>query len=170
MRVGRRGRFVGLEMTRFHQPLRAVARFACIAALLCCCGFVPRGKHAGQTQANELEGVYVVGTLYKRGHNVVVVWENGVPKQLTDKKGYALAEAVSVCGGDVYVVGNVYDADRRHSKATVWKNGVPQVLETGEAASSRATAMVVSNGDVYVVGTVLQTRFKPRAALWKTVC
>lgn len=167
MRVGRRGRFVGLEMTRFHQPLRAVARFACIAALLCCCGFVPRGKHAGQTQANELEGVYVVGTLYKRGHNVVVVWENGVPKQLTDKKGYALAEAVSVCGGDVYVVGNVYDADRRHSKATVWKNGVPQVLETGEAASSRATAMVVSNGDVYVVGTVLQTRFKPRAALWK---
>lgn len=27
--------------------------------------------------------------------------------------------------------------------------------------------MVVSNGDVYVVGTVLQTRFKPRAALWK---
>lgn len=167
MRVGRRGRFVGLEMTRFHQPLRAVARFACIAALLCCCGFVPREKHAGQTQANELEGVYVVGTLYKRGHNVVVVWENGVPKQLTDKKGYALAEAVSVCGGDVYVVGNVYDADRRHSKATVWKNGVPQVLETGEAASSRATAMVVSNGDVYVVGTVLQTRFKPRAALWK---
>ena len=167
MRVGRRGRFVGLEMTRFHQPLRAVARFACIAALLCCCGFVPREKHAGQTQANELEGVYVVGTLYKRGHNVVVVWENGVPKQLTDKKGYALAEAVSVCGGDVYVVGNVYDADRRHSKATVGKNGVPQVLETGEAASSRATAMVVSNGDVYVVGTVLQTRFKPRAALWK---
>jgi uncharacterized membrane protein len=128
---------------------------------------MPREKHAGQTQANELEGVYVVGTLYKRGHNVVVVWENGVPKQLTDKKGYALAEAVSVCGGDVYVVGNVYDADRRHSKATVWKNGVPQVLETGEAASSRATAMVVSNGDVYVVGTVLQTRFKPRAALWK---
>ena len=51
------------------------------------------------------------------------------------QKGYALAEAVSVCGGDVYVVGNVYDADRRHSKATVWKNGVPQVLETGEAAS-----------------------------------
>lgn len=167
MRAGRRGRFVGLKMTRFHQPLRAVARFACIAALLCCCGFVPREKHAGQTQANELEGVYVVGTLYKRGHNVVVVWENGVPKQLTDKKGYALAEAVSVCGGDVYVAGNVYDADRRHSKATVWKNGVPQVLETGEAASSRATAMVVSNGDVYVVGTVLQTRFKPRAALWK---
>ena len=169
MRVGRRGRFVGLEMTRFHQPLRAVVRFACIAALLCCCGFMPREKHAGQTQANELEGVYVVGTLYKRGHNVVVVWENGVPKQLTDKKGYALAEAVSVCGGDVYVVGNVYDADRRHSKATVWKNGVPQVLETGEAASSRATAMVVSNGDVYVTGYVYQYTGHPKviAAIWK---
>ena len=66
MRVGRRGRFVGLEMTRFQHTLRAVARFACIAALLCGCGFMPREKHAGQTQANELEGVYVVGTLYKR--------------------------------------------------------------------------------------------------------
>ena len=152
-------------MTRFHQPLRTVARFACIAALLCCCGFVPRGKHAVQTQANELEGVYVVGTLYKRGHNVVVVWENGVPKQLTDKKGYALAEAVSVCGGDVYVAGNVYDADRRHCKATVWKNGAAQVLETGEAENAYATSMVVSDGDVYVAGKVYGNT--TMATLWK---
>lgn len=164
MRVGRRGRFVGLEMTRFHQPLRAVARFACIAALLCCCGFVPRGKHAGQTQANELEGVYVVGTLYKRGHNVVVVWENGVPKQLTDKKGYALAEAVSVCGGDVYVVGNVYDADRRHSKATVWKNGVLTWL-TDENTPAEAKAVAVSDADVYVAGLVYGDT--TMATLWK---
>jgi len=164
MRVGRRGRFVGLEMTRFHQPLRAVARFACIAALLCCCGFVPREKHAGQTQANELEGVYVVGTLYKRGHNVVVVWENGVPKQLTDKKGYALAEAVSVCGGDVYVVGNVYDADRRHSKATVWKNGVLTWL-TDENTPAEAKAVAVSDADVYVAGLVYGDT--TMATLWK---
>lgn len=171
MRAGLRGRFVGLKMTRFHQPLRTVARFACIAALLCCCGFVPREKHAVQTQVNELEEVYVVGTLYKRGHNVVVVWENGVPKQLTDKKGYALAEAVSVCGDDVYVAGNVYDADRRHCKATVWKNGAAQVLETGEAENAYATSMVVSDGDVYVAGYVFPDRGsvgpKSMAAVWK---
>lgn len=159
MRVGRRGRFVGLEMTRFHQPLRAVARFACIAALLCCCGFVPREKHAGQTQANELEGVYVVGTLYKRGHNVVVVWENGVPKQLTDKKGYALAEAVS--DADVYVAGLVYGDT---TMATLWKNGVPQSLPDGEDGS--VDAIAVSDGTVYVTGTAFRDGTGTSAMLW----
>ena len=139
MRVGRRGRFVGLEMTRFHQPLRAVARFACIAALLCCCGFVPRGKHAGQTQANELEGVYVVGTL-TLGGDVAIVWENGV----------------FVYGEDVYVAGEVYAAARGCWDAVVWKNGVPQVQEASETGNAQVTAMVVSNGDVYVTGYVYQ--------------
>uniref|UniRef100_UPI004026FC3A hypothetical protein n=1 Tax=Alistipes indistinctus TaxID=626932 RepID=UPI004026FC3A len=75
-------------MTRFHQPLRAVARFACIAALLCCCGFMPREKHAGQTQANELEGVYVDWTL-TLGGDVAIEWENGFTPPLTDRKRIA---------------------------------------------------------------------------------
>lgn len=168
MRVGRRGRFVGLKMTRFHQPLRAVARFACIAALLCCCGFVPRGKHAVQTQANELEGVYVVGTL-TLGGDVAVVWENGVPRPLTDRKGDASARAVFVYGEDVYVAGEVYTAARGCWDAVVWKNGVPQVLEACETGNAQVTAMAVSNGDVYVTGYVYQYTGHPKvmAVIWK---
>ena len=168
MRVGRRGRFVGLEMTRFHQPLRAVARFACIAALLCCCGFMPREKHAGQTQANELEGVYVAGTLTLDG-DVAIVWENGVPRPLTDRKGNASAKAVFVYGEDVYVAGEVYAAARGCWDAVVWKNGVPQVQEASETGNAQVTAMVVSNGDVYVTGYVYQYTGHPKviAAIWK---
>lgn len=168
MRAGLRGRFVGLKMTRFHQPLRAVARFACIAALLCCCGFVPRGKHAVQTQANELEGVYVVGTL-TLGGDVAVVWENGVPRPLTDRKGDASARAVFVYGEDVYVAGEVYTAARGCWDAVVWKNGVPQVLEACETGNAQVTAMAVSNGDVYVTGYVYQYTGHPKvmAVIWK---
>jgi hypothetical protein len=94
---------------------------------------------------------------------VARLWKNGVGTTLSDGLSPALAFAVAVDGGDVYVVGLVNTGGR--GVATLWKNGVAQPLSTGGAAAL-ATAVAVSGGVVHAAGGV-GTGFADAVAVWR---
>ncbi len=87
-------------------------------------------------------------------------WKNGVPVALSDGSKSAVAYAVTVSGGDVYVAGYEEDGDSyvtnlgvvaKYRVAKVWKNGTTIRLSDGKY-HAEAHAVAVSGTDVYVAG------------------
>jgi hypothetical protein len=103
--------------------------------------------------------VYIAG--YSSASSFIAgYWKNGVATAVTDGTNNAIAYAVYVSGGDVYVAGYEEDGDYyvlpgqspvKYKVAKVWKNGIPTRLTDGKY-NSEAHAVVVSGTDVYVAG------------------
>lgn len=152
---------------RSSQLFRTVVRFASAAGLLSCCALVSCQKTDEKPEPNELEGVYIAGTL---GGSIAVVWENGRLKELTDGSENAAARAVSVDGNNVWVAGSEFNSGLHRWEAKVWKNGVPQMQEAGATEHALAVSLAVSGGDVYAAGQIYQQLpglLRTMAVVWK---
>ncbi len=152
---------------RSSQLFRTVVRFASAAGLLSCCALVSCQKTDEKPEPNELEGVYIAGTL---GGSIAVVWENGRLKELTDGSENAAARAVSVDGNNVWVAGSEFNSGLRRWEAKVWKNGVPQMQEAGATEHALAVSLAASGGDVYAAGQIYQQLpglLRTMAVVWK---
>lgn len=105
------------------------------------------------------EGVFIAGS--ESGHNdedaSPVFWKNGVPTVLRTDSVNGYAEAITVSGNDVYVVG--WERKYGYSKAVMWKNGTKTVLSSG-SNDARAYDVVVSGNDVY---TLIEENINPRS-------
>ena len=132
---------------RSSQLFRTVVRFASAAGLLSCCALVSCQKADEKPEPNELEGVYVVGSVDDA--NTAVLWENGALRRL---ESGSHARSVAVAGKDVYAGGNEYNFDYDRWEARVWKNGVLQALDLGDAEYARLESLTVAEGNVYVLG------------------
>jgi hypothetical protein len=93
--------------------------------------------------------VYVVG--YGNLNDTVEVakyWKNGVETNLSDgSTSTTKANAITVNGNDVYIVGEEYALDFTSFPAVYWKNGIKTSLDQGTAYDIQ-----VFSGDVYIAG------------------
>lgn len=133
--------------------------------------FTIKGTSAGVADAT-LTGSLVVSNVVTGTTDVYIAgyvnpslpiagyWKNGVAVALSDGSKTAVAYAVTVSSGDVYVAG--YEADGnsyvtnlgvidRYRVAKVWKNGAVTRLSDG-TYHAEAHAVAVSGTDVYVAG------------------
>lgn len=90
---------------------------------------------------------------------VATIWVDGVKTDLDDGGNHAaLANAIFVSGGSVYIAG--YYNDGTYDIATVWVNGVKTDLSTS-GHNARANSIYLSGGNVYVGGV-----YDNGAAFW----
>lgn len=120
---------------------------------------------------NSLDGVgndlYAAGSVDVNGMVVPAVWKNGVITHLELPQGAVEGEAysVSVCGKDVYVMGEIYTLTNDNSLPCVWKNGKPVQLNSDSQLDTYATGVAVKGDDVYVSG-IASSRDEEFAVLW----
>ncbi len=93
--------------------------------------------------------VYVVGIINNTTFTQIIrLWKNGVPTDITPGTTEAYALSVFVSGTDVYVAG-ANRVGAGSSVATYWKNGVATAVST---ITGHANSIFVNGSDVYVCG------------------
>jgi hypothetical protein len=123
------------------------------------------------------DDVYVAGTgtisgadpadPYDRYHVWrATLWENGVPRRLSEDEDGSVAYSVFASGGDVRVAGAKYGPGPYVGptpRATLWENGAPRRLSDGY---SYAQSVFVLGADVYAAGYVHNEYASNCATLW----
>jgi hypothetical protein len=118
-----------------------------------------------------------VGNEEGTGHDVAMLWKNGVATALTDGTREGYATAVFISGTDVYVAGSEVGLDSAGDSYTLieyWRNGTPVILSDTSAGGS-AFSIFVAGTDVYVAGFEYETMqtgsttfsTQPVATYWK---
>lgn len=119
--------------------------------------------------------VYISGSTFNPatgyGYTSACYWKNGLPVFLysaTTIYANGIANAVTLSGTDVHVVGNISYTNYAPALtvATHWKNGKPTELTTS-FISSVCNAVFVDGDDVYIAGGIIGPDRLPRATYWK---
>jgi hypothetical protein len=104
--------------------------------------------------------VYVSGTIDADA----MYWKNGAPISLTSSSSGSSANAITVAGDTLYVVGSINFLGS--PSACVWKNGTLFQPHDFLFSTSKATAITVVNKDVFIAGLQYIDR-QPYATYWK---
>ncbi len=126
---------------------------------------------SNDVEVNSLDGVgndlYAAGSVDVNGMVTPAVWKNGVITHLEVPQGSVegAAYSVSVCGKDVYVMGEVYTLTNDNALPCIWKNGEPVQLNSDPKLDTYATGVAVNADDVYVSG-IASSSDEEFAVLW----
>lgn len=126
-------------------------------------GYWKNGAFVTITGALNVTGITVSGNdVYTVGYTAYRqpgYWKNGALVALTYSGEVAVIRDIKVSGNNVYVCGDVYNAQNQ-SLAVYWKNGT--VVQLSNDPNSRSAGIAVAGDDVYVAG-----RVSAGAVYWK---
>jgi len=122
--------------------------------------------------ASGVNGMFVSGSnVYLCGYEAdsqgsnLVYWKNGGATELAHAEGL-LANAISISGNDVYVVGSITDNITGAAELVYWKNGVINYLPKGPNGG-QAYAIYIVGTDIYIAGIQYAASGNALATYWK---
>ncbi len=121
-------------------------------------------QREGKVTAITVSGknVYAVGYLESKPYQIVL-WTNGIIRNITDGLESDYAYNIAILGKDVYIVG--YKNNNNNEIAAYWKNGIVKYL-ADSSHNSKAYSIAVSGNNIYIAG-YKNSGTKDIATYWK---
>jgi len=110
--------------------------------------------------------VYITGMTFTSGKTTAVYWRNGQKIVLADNASVGGNIAISSCGCDVYIPGEVRVSDY-DLRPVYWKNGVQHMLPGSPGFQLTASSIAIHGGNVYVAGYAKKNSADYYGVYWK---
>ncbi len=115
-----------------------------------------------------MDDVYVAGSVKANATapSLPTYWKNGIPvplKDMANNETTGEVKAITVSGGDVYVVGILNNTPKN---IILWINGVPRYVTNSKYYCTPSGIAVSATGDIYISGLEENTNFAI-AHYWK---